>query len=79
MLRKGLVLVLVVLVMLVGSVSAQDGEPLVVGLLTDQSGPLSVYGYELEYGLKLGLLYAAGIDPSEYDSVDEALADDAVY
>ena len=42
MLRKGLVLVLVVLVMLVGAVSAQDGEPLVVGLLTDESGALTI-------------------------------------
>ena len=75
MLRKGLVLVLVVLVMLVGSVSAQDGEPLVVGLLTDESGALTIYGYELEYGFKLGLLYAAGINPDDYDSIDDALAD----
>ena len=75
MLRKGLVLVLVVLVMLVGSVSAQDGEPLVVGLLTDESGALTIYGYELEYGFKLGLLYAAGINPDDYDSIDAALAD----
>lgn len=75
MLRKGLVLVLVVLVMLVGAVSAQDGEPLVVGLLTDESGALTIYGYELEYGFKLGLLYAAGINPDDYDSIDDALAD----
>ncbi|MCB9459065.1 MAG: substrate-binding domain-containing protein [Anaerolineaceae bacterium] len=75
MLRKGLVLALVLLVMLVGAVSAQDGEPLVIGLLTDESGVLTIYGYELEYGFKLGLLYAAGINPDDYDSIDDALAD----
>jgi branched-chain amino acid transport system substrate-binding protein len=60
---------------MVGSVGAQDGEPLVVGLLVDESGPLTIYGYELEYGFKLGLLYAAGVDPADYASVDEALAE----
>lgn len=69
-------LVVVVLsVLMVGSVGAQDGEPLVVGLLVDESGPLTIYGYELEYGFKLGLLYAAGVDPADYASVDEALAE----
>jgi branched-chain amino acid transport system substrate-binding protein len=58
-----------------GAASAQDGEPLKIGLLTDQSGALTLYGYELEYGFKLGLLYAAGIDPTEYESVDAALAE----
>ncbi len=51
-----------------------DGKPLKVGLLTDQSGALTIYGFELERGFKLGLLYAAGVDPSKYDSLDKALA-----
>jgi branched-chain amino acid transport system substrate-binding protein len=56
-----------------GQVAAQ--ETLKIGLLTDQSGALTLYGFELEYGFKLGLIYAAGIDPTDYDSVDAALAD----
>ncbi len=76
--RKSFVLVLAVmaLLLLVGSVvTAQEGEPLVIGLLTDQSGPLTIYGYELEYGFKLGLLYATGVNPADYNNnMDEALA-----
>jgi branched-chain amino acid transport system substrate-binding protein len=78
MLRKRyLVFLLVTLLsaLFLGIVSAQDDEPIVIGLLTDQSGALTVYGYELEYGVKLGLLYQAGIDPSDYDTIDDALAD----
>ncbi|MBC7870103.1 MAG: substrate-binding domain-containing protein [Chitinophagaceae bacterium] len=67
------VLVLLAGLLVIGGVGAQD-EPLRIGLLVDQSGPLTIYGYELEYGFKLGLLYAAGVDPSEYESVDDALA-----
>lgn len=78
MLRKSLlfiVMIVTILALTIGAVSAQDdGEPLKIGLLTDQSGPLTIYGYELEYGFKLGLLYAAGINPSDYESIDEALA-----
>lgn len=63
------------LVLAVSAVSAQEGEPLRIGLLTDQSGPLTIYGYELEYGFRLGLLYATGVDPAEYDyDLDAALA-----
>jgi branched-chain amino acid transport system substrate-binding protein len=76
MFRKFLSVVLVALLLLtVGLAAAQDGEPLKIGLLTDESGALSIYGYELDYGLQLGLLYQAGIDPLEYDSVADALAD----
>ncbi len=77
MLRKLMLLLVVLAVVALGAVSivsAQEGEPLRVGLLVDQSGPLTIYGYELEHGFKLGLLYAAGIDPAEYASIDEALA-----
>ncbi|GAB4518504.1 MAG: substrate-binding domain-containing protein [Anaerolineae bacterium] len=75
MFRRMLLLSVIVLMLVMGTAQAQDGEPLRIGILTDQSGALTIYGYELEYGFKLGLLYAAGIDPSEYDSVDAALED----
>jgi len=76
MFRKVILLVtLALLVLGVGALSAQDSEPLVIGLLVDQSGPLTIYGFELEYGFKLGLLYEAGIDPADYDNdMDAALA-----
>ena len=73
--RKILLLVVIAALMIgVLGVSAQSGDPLVIGLLVDQSGPLTIYGVEEENGFKLGLLYAAGIDPAEYDSLDDALA-----
>lgn len=52
-----------------------DEDPLRIGLLTDLTGPLAIYGFELQYGFELGLLYAAGIDPADYDSIEDALAD----
>lgn len=76
--RQKLVLLVVVLLAVLAislGVAAQDAEPLKIGLLTDLSGPLTIYGIELENGFKLGLLYAAGIDPADYDSIDAALAD----
>ncbi|MFN8377577.1 MAG: substrate-binding domain-containing protein [Anaerolineae bacterium] len=76
--RQKLVLVVVVLISLLAitiGVAAQEGEPLKIGLLTDQSGPLTIYGIEQENGFLLGLLYAAGIDPTQYDSIEAALAD----
>ncbi len=76
--RQKLVLLVVVLLSVFAisfGVAAQDAEPLKIGLLTDLSGPLTIYGIELENGFKLGLLYAAGIDPADYDSLDAALAD----
>jgi branched-chain amino acid transport system substrate-binding protein len=77
--RKSFVLLLAVLALLTMAgnvVTAQDGEPLVIGLLNDESGGLAVYGFELEYGFKLGLLYEAGIEPADYDyDIDAALAD----
>ncbi|MBC8170829.1 MAG: ABC transporter substrate-binding protein, partial [Anaerolineae bacterium] len=74
--RLLLIAVLAVLMVGVFSVTSAQDEPapLKIGLLTDQSGALTIYGYELEYGFKLGLLYAAGIDPAAYASIDEALA-----
>lgn len=73
--RKLILVVLMLAMVLTGTVSAQEGEPLRIGLLTDLSGALTIYGVELENGFKLGLLYAAGIDPSEYESIDAALED----
>ncbi len=73
--RKYVLLLLMVLMVVAGSVTAQDDKPLVIGLLTDQSGALTIYGFEQEYGFKLGLLYAAGINPADYNNnVDDALA-----
>ncbi len=37
---------------------AQDGEPLKIGLITDLTGALNIYGVELQNGLTLGLDYA---------------------
>ncbi|MBI5669235.1 MAG: substrate-binding domain-containing protein [Chloroflexi bacterium] len=75
MFRKSIfVLLLLSLFLTVGVASAQE-EPIRIGLLLDKSGWLTLYGIESENGFKLGLLYAAGIDPAEYDSVDAALAD----
>lgn len=36
----------------------QDAEPLKIGVLSDETGALMLYGFELEYGLTLGLDYA---------------------
>ncbi len=77
--RKSVLLLVVVifstLMLAVNVTAAQEAEPLVIGLMVDQSGPLTIYGYEEEYGFKLGLLYAAGVNPADYDNdVDAALA-----
>ncbi len=77
MLRKTTLLLSLALLLLgaFSMAAAQDGEPLKIGLLTDQSGPLTIYGIEQQNGFLLGLLYSAGIDPTEYDSLQAALAD----
>ncbi len=77
--RKSVLLLVIVIfstLMLVGGVTAaQEAEPLVIGLMVDQSGALTIYGFEEEYGFKLGLLYAAGVNPADYNNdVDAALA-----
>lgn len=64
---------MLLLVPIAGS-SAQD-EPIRIGMITDLSGALSIYGVENTNGFQLGLLYEAGIDPLEYESLDDALAD----
>jgi len=60
--RTVFMLVAALLILGVVGVGAQ-AEVLRIGLLTDQSGALAIYGFELEQGFKLGLLYAAGVEP----------------
>ncbi len=76
MVRKTLLILFIAALALgmLGGAAAQD-EPIRIGLLQDLSGWLAVYGVESVNGFELGLLYAAGIDPTEYDSIDAALAD----
>ncbi|MFP4320825.1 MAG: substrate-binding domain-containing protein [Anaerolineales bacterium] len=58
-LRVLIVFVLAVgLVAAIGSSNAQEGEPLRIGVLTDHSGALSIYGFEQTQGFELGLEYA---------------------
>ncbi len=56
--------VLLVVVMILTLVTALNvskaQEPLKIGVLTDQSGPLQVYGFEQTNGFELGLEYATG-------------------
>jgi branched-chain amino acid transport system substrate-binding protein len=54
-----LVLALVV-VSVPGGLSYAQSEPLKIGLLTDKTGALAVYGVELANGFALGLQYATG-------------------
>ncbi|GAB4416948.1 MAG: substrate-binding domain-containing protein [Anaerolineae bacterium] len=58
--KRTLIALLLVLTMAVGMVPAraQEGEPLKIGLLTDLSAVLQLYGVELQNGLMLGLEYA---------------------
>ncbi|MGJ3238715.1 MAG: ABC transporter substrate-binding protein [Anaerolineae bacterium] len=74
--RKVLMLfaVLLMLVPMFGA-QAQDEEPIRIGIVADLSGWLGIYGVEQVNGFKLGLLYAAGIDVTEYDDIDAALED----
>ncbi len=53
-----LILVLALSALVVPTTGAQDGEPLKIGLITDLSGALQIYGVELENGFTLGLEYA---------------------
>jgi branched-chain amino acid transport system substrate-binding protein len=56
-------------------IQGQEGEPLRIALMSDQSGALAIYGTELENGFKLGLLYSAGVDVDAYETIDDALAE----
>lgn len=75
--KKFILLLMICLLAMSGAVvSAQDDEePIRIGLLTDLTGALRTYGYELQYGFELGLLYAAGVNPDDYDSTADALAE----
>src|SRR5512136_2694880 len=42
------------------TVAPTAGKPLKIGLLTDQTGALAIYGPMLENGFALGLQYATG-------------------
>ncbi len=72
---KLFVLAAVALLIAIAPLAAQDVTPLKIGILTDQSGALALYGQELVNGFELGLLYAAGIDPSAAESLEAALAE----
>ena len=73
MFRKlGFVLILMLCVS--GLALAQDAAPLKIGLLTDHSGALAIYGTELDNGFKLGLVYSAGLNPDDYENIDDAVA-----
>src|SRR5687767_1195865 len=73
MFRKlGFVLILMLCVS--GLALAQDADPLKIGLLTDHSGPLAIYGTELDNGFKLGLVYSVGLNPDYYETIDDAVA-----
>jgi branched-chain amino acid transport system substrate-binding protein len=74
MLRKLLLILVLALMAMGGMASAQDATPLKIGLLTDNSGPLAIYGTELENGFKLGLVFAAGLNPDDYETIDDAVA-----
>jgi len=62
------------LVLVVPFSASTQGEVLKIGLLTDLGGALRIYGTELEQGFKLGLVYSAGLDIADYETIDEALA-----
>jgi branched-chain amino acid transport system substrate-binding protein len=72
--RRTFLLVLALMLLVVPLVSVQAQEPLRIGIVTDLSGWLSFYGVEQVNGFKLGLVYAAGIDPTEYETIDDAVA-----
>jgi branched-chain amino acid transport system substrate-binding protein len=72
--KRKLILAMAFFLMLVPLFSIQAQEPLRIGVVTDLSGSLAIYGNEQVNGLKLGLIYASGVDASMYETVDEALA-----
>jgi branched-chain amino acid transport system substrate-binding protein len=57
--RISLILVLAMLTILVSlSVVSAQADPIKIGVLVDESGPLSTYGFEVDYGFQLGMQYA---------------------
>jgi len=74
--KRKVLLVVAMFLMLVPMFGSQaQDEPIRIGVVTDLSGWLGIYGVEQVNGFKLGLLYAAGVDVSAYDDIDEALAE----
>ncbi len=73
--RKVLFVLLLICALSLGVVGAQDAEPIRIGILTDLSGWLSIYGVEQINGFQLGLVYAAGLDPANYETIEDAMAD----
>lgn len=71
--KRKLILALAFLIMIVPFAHAQE-EPIRIGIVTDLSGALAIYGNEQINGFRLGLLYAAGVDTSMYETIDDALA-----
>lgn len=71
--KRKLILALAFLLMMVPFVQAQD-EPIRIGIVTDLSGGLAFYGVEQVNGFQLGLLHAAGVDTSAYETIEDALA-----
>ncbi|MBL8134706.1 MAG: substrate-binding domain-containing protein [Anaerolineae bacterium] len=71
---KKIVLLVLAALLLIGAVTASAQDVLKIGVLTDLSTGLAFYGVELVNGFQLGLVYAAGLDPADYASIDEALA-----
>jgi ABC-type branched-subunit amino acid transport system substrate-binding protein len=69
MMRKASFVMLVValsLGLIAAPAAAQGGEPLKIGVLTDHTGALALYGYELTQGFQLGMEFATdgtGGDP----------------
>ncbi len=63
MLRKGSFLLLILALsfgLAVVPAGAQGGEPLVIGVLTDQTSAMQHYGFEQVQGFELGLEYVTG-------------------
>ncbi|MEO0563350.1 MAG: ABC transporter substrate-binding protein, partial [Chloroflexota bacterium] len=58
MMKKSLIATMIMLLLSVSVAFAQDEEPIRIGLLTDTSGPLTIYGVELQNGFELGIDYA---------------------
>lgn len=61
MYRKiGLSLILALVLSVFASAYSAQEEPIRIGLLTDTSGALTIYGVELQNGFELGMEYATG-------------------
>lgn len=73
--KRKLLLAVLLVALVVPVLSVQAQEPIRIGIVTDLSGWLSIYGVEQVNGFKLGLAYAAGLDLDEYEDIDAAMED----